>query len=464
MAGYDYGIIGLGTMGSNFLLNMLDNNFSAIGYDKDAGQAREMNDRMEGRSQAFDDLEPFMKALKLPRKIVLLVPAGKIVDYVLTDLEPHLSPGDIIVDSGNSFFKETQERVERMKKHEVHFMGMGISGGEKGARYGASLMPGGDPEAYQSIGPMLQQVSAKAYGEPCTDYMGHGAAGHYVKMVHNGIEYSIMQMLSETYHFLKKVYGYSQQEMINLLEGWNNGRLNSYLLEVTIAVLKQKENEEYLVDKILDAAAQKGTGSWTSQDAFEIGSPVPSIDAAVIQRIISSFKNDRKHIDALSKPAEVEQQPVLHSGAEDLEATLYAGYLLSYAQGFHQIDIASDAYGFHTDLEKVGKVWRGGCIIRAKMLQDLIPILHKNAGAFVMREIEFLNLVDEPWNRMKPVLKDAIDHNVPLPAFSTAFNYYLSFSSEWLPANIIQAQRDYFGAHTFRKHDEEGNFHFKWEY
>ncbi len=461
MAEYEFGVIGLGTMGSNFLLNMLDKGFSATGYDKDATQVQVMNTGLQGRSVAYSDLTAFLNVLKTPRKIVLLVPAGKVVDYVLNDLEPLLGVEDIVVDSGNSFFRDTMARAERMQKKSVHFMGMGISGGEEGARHGASLMPGGDAQAYVGIGPMLEKVSARAFDEPCTAYMGNGAAGHYVKMVHNGIEYSMMQLISETWHLMKGSMGMSGEEIVKTFGEWNKGRLNSYLMEVTIAVLKQQHEGKLLVDRILDAAAQKGTGSWTSQDAFQIGCPVPAIDAAVIQRIISSFKNERVQINSMiTDSPDAINQPDL--SLPDLEAALYAGYLLSYSQGFHMIAVASEAYGFNTELHEVAKIWRGGCIIRSAMLQKMIPIL-KHTG-FMLKDQGFLNMVAEPWHQMKAVLKNGVDNEVPLPGYSACFNYFLSFKSKWLAANLIQAQRDYFGAHGFKRVDMEGDFYMDWDF
>src|SRR6478672_1702877 len=349
MKKYSFGVIGLGTMGSNLALNINDHGFSVAGYDKDQQKADALNaERQNDSITSFSDLSHFMDALETPRNIILLVPAGKIVDFVLNDLKAYWSANDVVIDCGNSHFTDTQRRVNEWSSSQIHFMGMGISGGETGARYGASIMPGGDKEAHARIAPMLQAVCAKVNGEPCTAYMGNGAAGHYVKMVHNGIEYAIMQLISECYHILKVMGGLSNSEIQQVFDQWNKGRLQSFLMEISSAVFAQRDDagEGMLIDQILDTAGQKGTGAWTSQDAANVVSPIPSIDAAVTQRIISSFKQQRLTASQLRKVGNVSSAADKTQLISQLENALYSCYILCYAQGLHMLSNASKEYKY----------------------------------------------------------------------------------------------------------------------
>jgi len=453
-------------MGGNFILNINDHGFSVAGYDKDKVKADALNaERPTELFQAFSDLPEFMNSLETPRNIILLVPAGKIVDIVLDELKPYLGENDAVIDCGNSHFTDTQRRVLEMEGSHVHFMGMGISGGETGARYGASIMPGGDREAHARIAPMLNAVCAKINGEPCTAYMGNGAAGHYVKMVHNGIEYAIMQTISECYHLMKVYAQMSNAEIQQTFDAWNKGRLQSFLVEITAAIFKQPDDlgDGELVDRILDTAAQKGTGAWTSQDAANVASPIPVIDSAVSQRIISAMRAQRQ-IAAKRFPSEASEVVVNKEALlKQLEAALYSTFIVCYAQGLQMLANASEEYKYNTDIASVASIWRGGCIIRAAMLVKIKEAYVKDAGLKnIMLDDFFAAELNVAKASFKSVVSLAFAAGIPVPALSSALNYYLSYHSGWLPANLIQAQRDFFGAHTYQRNDREGTFHTNW--
>lgn len=466
MEKFNYGVIGLGTMGSNLLQNIHEHGFSVAGYDKDAAKANALSTELNSsNATAFSNLDQFMNRLQTPRNIILLVPAGKIVDFVLQDLKKYWGENDVIVDCGNSHFTDTQRRLEELANSKVHFMGMGISGGEAGARYGASIMPGGDREAHNRIAPMLEAVSAKVNGEPCTAYMGKGAAGHYVKMVHNGIEYSIMQLLSESYHLMKVFAQMSNEEIQQTFDRWSKGRLHSFLMEISAAVFLQPDEEGngFLVDKILDTAGQKGTGAWTSQDAANVVSAIPSIDAAVAQRIISSYKKERIKFSQNAATSALQTVKDKQAFLNQLEQALYSSYILSYAQGLDMLAKASAHYQFDTSIASVASIWRGGCIIRASMLEN-ITSAYKNNPVLenLMADSFFYNELTSCRQGFTQLLASAIEAGIPVPGFCASWNYYLSYHSAWLPANLIQAQRDFFGAHTYQRTDKEGIFHTNW--
>lgn len=466
MKKFSFGIIGLGTMGGNFILNINDHGFSVAGYDKDKIKTDALNaERPTELFQAFCDLPEFMNSLETPRNIILLVPAGKIVDAVLAELKPYLQENDAVIDCGNSHFTDTQRRVNEMEGSHVHFMGMGISGGETGARYGASIMPGGDREAHARIAPMLNAVCAKINGEPCTAYMGNGAAGHYVKMVHNGIEYAMMQTLSECYHLMKVYAQMNNAEIQQTFDTWNKGRLQSFLVEITAAIFKQPDDlgDGELVDRILDTAAQKGTGAWTSQDAANVASPIPVIDAAVSQRIISAMRAQRQ--DAAKRfPSEASEVVVnKETFIQQLEAALYSTFVVCYAQGLQMLSNASEEYKYNIDLTSVASIWRGGCIIRAAMLVKIKEAYQADAALKnIMLNDFFASEMNNAKASFKSVVSLAFAAGIPVPALSSALNYFLSYHSGWLPANLIQAQRDFFGAHTYQRNDREGTFHTNW--
>ena len=451
-------------MGSNLALNINDHGFSVAGYDKDQQKADALNaERQNDSMLSFSDLSTFMEALQTPRNIILLVPAGKVVDYVLNDLKAYWGKDDVVIDCGNSHFTDTQRRVNEWSSSGIHFMGMGISGGETGARYGASIMPGGDQQAHARIAGMLQAVCAKVNGEPCTAYMGNGAAGHYVKMVHNGIEYAIMQLISECYHILKVMGGLSNKEIHDTFTAWNKGRLQSFLMEISAAVFAQPDDagDGMLIDKILDTAGQKGTGAWTSQDAANVVAAIPSIDAAVSQRIISSFKLQRTQATPLSitTGGNLDKNKLI----AQLENALYSCYIICYAQGLQMLANASKEYKYDINLVSVASIWRGGCIIRAAMLEDIRKAYHNQSSLTnLMSDAHFSTELKNSNEDFRTVLAAAITAGIPVPALSASLHYYLSFNSPWLPANLIQAQRDFFGAHTYQRIDKEGIFHTNW--
>ena len=464
---YNYGMIGLGTMGCNLVLNMCDHGFSVAGYDKNVKQTDNLNAQAEGKKvKAFNEVAAFVQSLDLPRIIMLLVPAGPIVDAVVNDLKPYISAHDIIVDCGNSHFIDTQKRINDLAKENIHFVGLGVSGGETGARFGPSIMPGGDMDAYKKLSPMLEAIAAKINGQPCTAYMGSGAAGHYVKMVHNGIEYAIMQMIAETYHLLKVHAGLTNDELHNVFAGWNKGRLQSFLIEITTAVFLQKDDTSpgLLVDKIKDTAQQKGTGAWMSQDAMATGSPIPAIDAAVSARILSSMKKERgisSQIYPLNieKPFEGDRKIFINL----LEEALYTAFVITYAQGLSMLQTSSDFYKYNTDITTVASIWRGGCIIRAAMLEDIMETYQTEPGIRnILNGKKFSEAINTSQNSLRNIVQIGAQHAIPLPSLSACLNYFDAYRSEWLPANLIQAQRDFFGAHTYERIDKEGIFHTEW--
>ena len=464
---FSYGMIGLGTMGCNLVLNMSDNGYSVAGYDKNIKQTENLNAQAGKRNvKAFNEIKAFVQALELPRIIMLLVPAGSIVDAVVAELKPLISAEDIIVDCGNSHFTDTQKRIDQLAKEHIHFVGLGVSGGETGARFGPSIMPGGDLQAYEKLSPMLTAIAAKINGEPCTAYMGSGAAGHYVKMVHNGIEYAIMQMIAEAYHLLKIYAGLNNQELHDVFATWNKGRLQSYLIEITAAVFLQKDENGYemLVDKIKDTAKQKGTGAWMSQDAMATGSPVPSIDAAVSARILSSMRNERAVASKIypliiSQTISTEKNDFISL----LEDALYAAFVITYAQGLAMLQTSSDNYKYNTDLKRVASIWRGGCIIRAAMLEDIMETYQAEPEINnILNGKKFSAFVAVSQKSLRNIVQIGTQQAIPLPSLSASLNYFDSYRSKWLPANLIQAQRDFFGAHTYERIDKEGIFHTEW--
>lgn len=464
---YNFGMVGLGTMGSNLVLNMSDHGYTVVGYDKDSKKVEALPKADDkGNVAAVDDIKSFVAALEEPRTILMLVPAGPIVDAVIAELKPMLSAADILVDCGNSHFVDTQARTEALLKDNIHFMGIGISGGELGARLGPSIMPGGSEEAYARVGPMLEAVSAKVNGEPCTSYMGKGAAGHYVKMVHNGIEYALMQLLAETYHILKVHGGLSNSEMQKTLNAWNDGRLDSYLVQITAAIFGQKDEltDNDLLDMIADRAKQKGTGAWMSEDAMKLQAPIPSVDSAVTQRVLSSLQSERiaaaKYIGKTHEADICTEKAVL---IKDMEEALYAAFLIVYAQGLAMLQDASETYKYGTDIATVAKIWRGGCIIRAELLSKITTAFENDPHIEnLMLAPAFTEAIKTGEMAMRRINVRAVKESIPIPGFSATLNYFDSYFSKWLPANMIQAQRDFFGAHTYERTDREGSFHTEW--
>lgn len=468
---YDFGMIGLGTMGRNLLLNMADHGFAAIGFDKDTSKAAvlELAATPGTIVKGAGNLAEMVQQLKPPRKLMMLVPAGPAVDSVIKDLLPLLESGDIIIDSGNSHYTDTLKRIEYLKDKNIHFTGMGISGGEHGARTGPSIMPGGDMEAWHQLKPILEAVSAKvgqAGNEPCVAYMGKGAAGHYVKMVHNGIEYAIMQLISEVYDILKRHAGLNNDELHTVFKKWNEEDLRSYLIEITAEIfLKEDElSKGRLVDVILDKAGSKGTGKWTSQDAMDIGMPVPTIDMAVILRSVSALKDERIAAAALYKPA-VKQ---INSGKEkiidQLHDTLYCATIICYAQGLAMLQKASAELKMDIPMKDVVRIWRGGCIIRSSLLELFVKAYSGKAIPLnILLNRKIASLVKRKSANLRKTVKLAATNKMPVMGLMSALAYLDAYSSEQLPVNLIQAQRDYFGAHTYQRTDKEGSFHTEWQ-
>ncbi len=464
---YNYGMIGLGTMGCNLVLNMCDHGYSVAGFDKNIKQTDNLNAQAAGKKvKAFNDIAAFVQSLEIPRIIMLLVPAGPIVDTVVNDLKPHISAEDIIVDCGNSHFTDTQTRIDKLAKEHIHFVGLGVSGGETGARFGPSIMPGGDMEAYKKLSPMLEAISVKVNGQPCTAYMGSGAAGHYVKMVHNGIEYAIMEIIAETYHLLKIYGGLNNEKLHSVFNEWNKGRLQSFLIEITAAIFLQKDEEstEMLVDRIKDTAKQKGTGAWMSQDAMATGSSIPAIDAAVSARILSSMRTERKTASSIySVKGEKTFVEDKQSFINLLEEALYAAFVITYGQGLSMLQTSSDFYKYDTNITTVASIWRGGCIIRAAMLEDIMETYQTEPGIKnILNGKKFSEAINTSQNSLRNIVQIGAQKAIPLPSLSACLNYFDAYRSEWLPANLIQAQRDFFGAHTYERIDKEGIFHTEW--
>jgi 6-phosphogluconate dehydrogenase len=465
------GVIGLAVMGENLALNIERNGFPIAVYNRTDTRTKEfMAERAEGKNvQAAYTVEEFVKALERPRRIIVLVKAGAAVDSVIGELSPLLEDGDIIVDGGNSFFQDTERRARESESKPFDFVGMGVSGGEEGALWGPSLMPGGPAKAYEILEPMLTAIAAKTEHGACVTHCGPGSAGHYVKMVHNGIEYGDMQLIAETYDIMKRVLGMTPAEMSEVFRRWNEGKLSSFLVEITAKVLATKDaiTGEPLVERVLDAAEQKGTGRWTSQSALELGTPIPVIDAAVFARSISSFKARRVGASKiLTGPKDA-----LEIGADEknrligvLEDALYVSKISSYAQGMALLRAASETYGYGLNLAEMARIWTGGCIIRARLLEPIMTAFRNNVALDnLLLAPEFVDTVNTATNACREAVVLARMHGLPCPAMSAALDYIDSYRTERLPANLIQGQRDFFGAHTYKRIDTVGRFHAHWD-
>jgi 6-phosphogluconate dehydrogenase len=464
---YDYGMIGLGTMGRNLVYNMCDHGYSAAGFDKDAKQVEIfMKDSDHCKINGTSSLPDFIAALKSPRVIMLLVPAGPIVDAVIEELKPLLSASDLIIDCGNSHFTDTDRRIAALAKDNLHFMGVGISGGEEGARYGPSIMPGGAKEIYSRVAPMLEAISAKVNSQPCVTYLGAGSSGHYVKMVHNGIEYGLMQLISEAYLLLKEDAGLNNDELHEVFAKWNKGILRSFLIEITATVFARKDEltGAHLIDMMSDSAHQKGTGKWASQNAMDLQVPIPLIDTAVAMRELSAFKEERK-VAALKLP--IEKQEAATDKNELIKNTgqaLYFAFITTYAQGMALMQHASTEYKYGLQMADIAGIWRGGCIIRAALLEQIQEAYKKDAALpNLMVDDFFAAELIRAQAGIRHIVQTAVAHSIPLAAFCSSLSYFDSYRRGWLPTNLIQAQRDYFGAHTYERTDRTGIFHTHWD-
>lgn len=461
---FTFGMVGLGTMGRNLLLNMADNGFDVTGYDKSEKMVQIFEE--EGKKhqlKGFNDIKLFVQSLQSPKTVILLVPAGAIVDSVILELTPLLSQGDIIIDSGNSYFTDTSRRAIELKAKGIHFFGMGISGGEEGARFGPSLMPGGDKEAYTVVKNMLEAIAAKVNNEPCVTYIGPGASGHFVKMTHNGIEYAIMQLIAETYDILKNGLKYNNIQIQEVFEHWNKGRLHSFLMEITkdIFLFKDLKTGRYLVDLIKDEAKSKGTGKWTSQVAMDLETPISAIDSAVAARNISKLKKLRVSLSQTFGTA----QPIQETSTfiDDLEQAFYFAMATAYAQGMHLLSQASLQYAYDLNLAEIAKIWRGGCIIRAEFLQDIYQAYKKDAQlAHLFMDSGIENKIKQSLSSTRNVIGSALQAGISIPTYAAALTYFDMLRSSHMPSNLTQAQRDFFGAHTFERTDMEGIFHADW--
>lgn len=464
---YDFGMVGLGTMGRNLLLNIADHGFAAIGFDKDPAKASLLESSASPGTtvKGVGSLAEMVSLLKAPRKVMMLVPAGPIVDAVIKDLLPLLQEGDIIIDGGNSHFTDTLARIQYLEDKKIHFMGMGVSGGEHGARTGPSIMPGGDKEAWIQVKPILEAIAAKVNDEPCVAYMGNNAAGHYVKMVHNGIEYGIMQMISEVYDFLKRGLGFDNDEMHDLFKKWNEGELQSFLIEITADIFPKKDEltNSRLIDVILDKAGSKGTGKWTSQEAMNLPVPLPTIDMAVAMRDISGYKNERMQAASLYKPKIKSFTTNKEKLVQQLQDALYAATLFTYAQGLSMLHKASAERQMDIPLKDVVKIWRGGCIIRSAQLEIFTAAYKKNPDlANILLDKKIAAIVKKKQTGLRKMVQQYAAAKIPAAALMSTLAYLDAYTSERMATNLIQAQRDYFGAHTYQRLDKEGSFHTEW--
>ena len=469
---YKIGVVGLGVMGANLARNIAGKGFPVAGYDLDAAKAQafvtESNSPAIGSADAPARL---IAVLERPRRILMMVPAGAPVDSVIAHLRPHLERDDILIDGGNSFFRDTDRRADELASAGFRFVGMGVSGGEEGALRGPSMMPGGPPEAWEALAPILRAMAAKAEdGEPCVSYMGPRGAGHYVKMVHNGIEYGDMQLIAEVYDVLARAGGMSAREIADTFAAWNEGELKSYLVEITSRVLERMDSDtgKPLVDLILDEAQQKGTGKWMSQNAFDVGAAIPTVNAAVEARLLSALKSERV---AASKVLAGPDGSGAHGFSparrdELINATrqaLYAAKIISYAQGMALLRLASHEYKYDIDLAEVAKIWRAGCIIRAALLSDVRAAFTRNPALVnLMVDDSFSRALATGQQALRDVVRAAVAAGIPVPALGSSLAYYDSYRTARLPANLTQGQRDFFGAHTYRRIDRDGIFHTDW--
>lgn len=461
------GLIGLAVMGENLALNIESKGFSVAVFNRTTEKTKVFS---EGKAKGKKiipaySMQELANALEKPRKVILMVKAGQAVDDMIAQLKPHLEPGDLIIDGGNSFFKDTERRNKELAKDNILYIGTGISGGEEGALHGPCIIPGGQKEAYEMVKDILTKIAAQVKEGPCCVYIGPGGAGHYVKMVHNGIEYGDMQLIAEAYFILKNVLGLNANQLHEVFSEWNSGKLNSYLIEITADIFAyiDKDTNTPLVELIMDTAQQKGTGKWTSQSALDLGVATPTITAAVNARIISAIKKEREAASTiLTGPKytfKTNKKPFIAS----VEKALYAAKIISYSQGMALLRAASQEYGFNLNLSDIARIWKGGCIIRAKLLDDIKKAFRNNPELpNLMVDSKFSKILTRYEKHLRKVVMKAKACGVAVPAFSASLDYYDSYGETRLPANLTQAQRDYFGAHTYERIDKQGSFHTEW--
>ena len=468
MSKQQIGVIGLAVMGKNLALNIESRGYTVAVFNRSYGKTEQFLQE-EAKGKAFvgaKTIEQFVDSLETPRKILLMVQAGQATDATIDALKPLLDQGDIIIDGGNTYFQDTIRRNSELQELGFNFIGTGVSGGEEGALKGPSIMPGGKEEAYELVRPILEAISAKVGSDACCTYIGPNGAGHYVKMVHNGIEYGDMQLISEAYYILKNVLNLNADELADVFHDWNKGELDSYLIEITADIFRKKDDEtgQPLVDVILDKAGQKGTGKWTSQNALDLGVPLPIITESVFARYISALKDERIIASQKLTGPEV----TLFDGERDalieqVRKALFLSKICSYAQGFAQMRTASEEYDWNLRYGDIAMIFRGGCIIRAQFLQQIKDAYDAEpALANLLLDPYFNDIAANYQAALRDVVSIAIQRGIPVPGFASAINYYDSYRAETLPANLIQAQRDYFGAHTYERKDKAGTFHTQW--
>lgn len=467
MSKQQIGVIGLAVMGKNLAFNIESRGYTVSVFNRSKSKTDEMMNEAQGKNIVPTySIEEFVSSLEVPRKILLMVKAGEATDATIHQLKPFLQEGDIVIDGGNTFFKDTQRRNQELSELGLHFIGTGVSGGEEGALTGPSIMPGGQKEAYELVAPILTAISAKVGGDACCTYIGPDGAGHYVKMVHNGIEYGDMQLISESYFLLKNLLGLSAEELHEVFSEWNKGELDSYLIEITADIFKKYDDEtgKPIVDVILDKAGQKGTGKWTSQSALDLGVPLPVITESVFARFISAIKDER--VVASQQIQGPKHTPFTGDKAkliESIRKALYMSKIVSYAQGFAQMKAASEEYHWDLQYGDISMIFRGGCIIRAQFLQKIKDAYDRDANLNnLLLDPYFKDIVENYQGALREVIATAVMNGIPVPCFASALSYFDSYRTETLPANLIQAQRDYFGAHTYQRVDKEGTFHTEW--
>ena len=469
MSKQQIGVVGMAVMGRNLALNIESRGYSVSIFNRSSSKTDEVIAlHPDKKLVPTYTVEEFVNSLEKPRRILLMVKAGEATDKTIQSLLPHLDKGDILIDGGNTFFKDTIRRNEMLANSGINFIGTGVSGGEEGALKGPAIMPGGQKDAYDLVAPILEEIAAKADdGAPCVTYVGPNGAGHYVKMVHNGIEYGDMQLIAESYDILRRVGGLTVEETAEVFKSWNTGELDSYLIEITADILTKKDPEtgKPMVEVIMDTAGNKGTGKWTSQSALDLGVPLPLITESVFARYISTLKEEREIASKELSPIKVPELSNTEKQAlvESVRKGLYFSKIMSYAQGFAQMRVASEEFDWNLNYGEIAKIFRAGCIIRAQFLQKITDAFERDPELKnLLLDKYFLYVTESYQAAVREVVVTAVQAGIPVPTFSSALAYYDSYRSEVLPANLIQAQRDYFGAHTYNRVDKPGVFHFEW--
>jgi len=476
----DIGVVGMGTMGRNLALNIADHGFAVAVYNRTGSVTREFvsSHAANRRVRPYYSAEELVGSLTPPRRVLVMVKAGPPVDAVIEEFGTLLHPGDVLIDGGNSHFHDTERRAAALAEKGIGFLGLGVSGGRSGARTGPSLMPGGPPEAYETVRIILEAIAARAGGRPCVSYLGRGGAGHYVKMVHNGIEYGFMQLIADAYILMRDALNLDNDRCASLFARWNDAELESYLLEITAEILQRRDERTggYLVDVISGEAGQLGTGMWASESAMQLRVPVANIDIAVTMRNLSALAEQRSEAARLcgtgglgrdapapapwARDGETTADPL---SAENVRRALYAAMIITYAQGFAQLQAASEAYGYHLKLREAASIWQGGCIIRSRLLRDFEAAFERRpASPNLLLDGELSGAVLTRRGDLARVVRETAARALPAPGLTAALSYLDSYCAQWLPFNLIQAQRDYFGAHGYRRTDEEGVFHTEW--